>query len=153
MVDNQEFTPKSGVSVEITYAEPLAEVPDTEVNAVHFADETAEGEVIEANTSEIREDGPATVEFMAESFSVYGVIYTVDFHWEVDGNTYEYSLAGGDSMSFRELVEMLHIVDGDDLESSEEESGETEAFINDIADIRFSDENLVKVVQITEGSE
>ena len=151
MADDQEFTPDSGVSVEITYEEPLAEIPDTEVNAVHFADETAEGEVIEANASEVQEDGTSTVEFMAESFSVYGVIYTIDFHWEVDGNIYEYSLAGGDSMSFRELVEMLHIVDGDDSESSKEESGEIEAFINDIAEIRFSDESLVKVVQITEG--
>ena len=37
MVGGKEFKPESGVSVEITYDEPLAENPDTEVNAVHFA--------------------------------------------------------------------------------------------------------------------
>ena len=120
------------------------------MNAVHFADETAEAEVIEANTSDVQEGGSATVEFVAESFSVYGVIYTVDFHWEVDGNTYEYSLAGGDSMSFRELAELLHIVDSDVSESSEEASEDIDEFINDIADIKFSDPELVWVQLITE---
>ena len=89
LVNNEEFIPESGVNVEITYAEPLAEYPDTEVNAVHFADESAEAEVIEASTADVTADGNATVEFTAESFSVYGVIYTVDFLWEVDGNRIE----------------------------------------------------------------
>jgi hypothetical protein len=80
MVGDEEFTPESGVSVEITYAEPLAENPETEVSAVHFADNAAKAEVIETNASEVRDDGASTVEFTAESFSVYGVIYTVDFH-------------------------------------------------------------------------
>ena len=35
------------------------------------------------------EDG--TVSFDAESFSVYAVVYTVDFHWEVDGKKYDKS--------------------------------------------------------------
>ena len=60
MVDEQEFTPESGVSVEITYTEPLADHPDTEVSAVHFADETAEAEVIEANTADVQDDGTAS---------------------------------------------------------------------------------------------
>ena len=95
MVGDQEFVPESGVSVEITYAEPMAENPETEVSAVHFADEAAEAEVIEASTTNVQDDGAATVEFTAESFSVYGVIYTVDFHWEVNGKTYEFSFPGG----------------------------------------------------------
>lgn len=103
MVDEQEFTPETGVSVEITYEEPLAEHPDTEVSAVHFADDTAEAEVIEANTAEIQDDGQATVEFTAETFSVYGIVYTVDFHWEVNGNTYVFSIPGGGFVSFYDL--------------------------------------------------
>ena len=59
MVDDREFTPGAGVSVEITYAEPLAENPETEVSAVHFADDASEAEVIEANTSEVQADGAA----------------------------------------------------------------------------------------------
>ena len=114
MVDGQEFTPDSGVSVEITYAEPLAEYSDTEVNAVHFADEKAEAEVIEANTAEVQDDGKATVEFTAESFSVYGVIYTVDFHWEVNGKTYDFSIPGGGFVSLEHLVEVLGIAASDE---------------------------------------
>ena len=109
MVDELEFTPETGVSVEITYAEPLAEHPDTEVNAVHFADEASEAEVIAANTTEIQKDGTATVEFTAESFSVYGVIYTVDFHYEVNGKMYEFSIPGGGFASFYKIVEVLGI--------------------------------------------
>ena len=93
IVGEQEFTPESGVSVEIAYTEPLAEHPKTDVRAVHFADETTDAEVIEVSTSDIKEDGTdggkTAVEFTAESFSVYGVIYTVDLYWEVDGKTYE----------------------------------------------------------------
>ena len=151
MVGDEEFTPEAGVSVEITYAEPLAEKAEAEVNAVHFADKKADVEVIEANTTEIQDDGAATVEFTAESFSVYGVIYTVDFNWEVDGKEYEYSLAGGDSISFRELVEMLHVVDGEEEGGEEEESETIDEFINHIADISFSNEELVRVARITEG--
>ena len=110
MVDGKEFTPENGVSVEITYTEALAENPDTEVSAVHFANKKADAEVIEANAAEIQDGGAATVEFTAESFSVYGVIYTVDFHWEVDGKKYEFNLPGGGFVSFTDLVEVLGII-------------------------------------------
>ena len=109
MVGDQEFTPDAGVSVEITYSEPLADDPDAEVSAVHFADEASEAEVLEANTSEIKDNGKATVEFTAETFSVYGVIYTADFHWEVDGKVYSFSIPGGGFVSFEHLVEALGI--------------------------------------------
>ena len=125
MVDGKEFNPESGVSVEITYAEPLAEHSETEVNAVHFADEKAEAEMIEANTAEVQDDGKATVEFTAESFSVYGVIYTVDFHWEVDGKAYDFSIPGGGFVSLEHLVEVLGIAGSDsalDTENSAEDA-------------------------------
>ena len=155
MVGDEEFTPEAGVSVEITYAEPLAEKADAEVNAVHFADKKADVEVIEANTTEIQDGGAATVEFTAESFSVYGVIYTVDFNWGVDGETFEYSLAGGDSVSFRKLVEVLGVMDAvnsaaDNTENSNSRSTIDE-FVDDVENVEFSDESLVKVARITEG--
>ena len=79
MVGGDEFVPESGVTVEIAYTEPLAANPETEVNAVHFHNDTTEPEVIEANVTEISSDGTSNVEFTAEAFSVYGVVYTVDF--------------------------------------------------------------------------
>ena len=147
MVDDQEFTPESGVSVEITYEEPLAENPDTEVNAVHFADEAAEAEVIEANTSEILEGGAATVEFTAESFSVYGVIYTVDFQYEADGKTYNFSIPGGGCVSFYDLVKILGI-EADDPNT---EKDEVQEWVDEVESITFSDPELVNISKVEEN--
>lgn len=81
---------------------------------LHFAEEGVEQVEAETSVNENRKDTATEVQFQAESFSIYGVIYTVDFHWEVDGKTYEYNLAGGDSVSFRELLKLLHVIDAAD---------------------------------------
>ena len=168
MVGDEEFTPKSGVSVEITYAEPLAEKDDAEVSAVHFADKKADAEVIEANTTEVQDDGAATVEFTAESFSVYGVIYTVDFYWEVNGKTYEFSIPGGGYVSLEALVEILGVTDTDeqdeegDIENSADEtfaenaltlndveiSETTRQFVSEVEKVDFSDPGLVWISKV-----
>ena len=41
-----------------------------------------------------------TLTFDADSFSIYAIVYTVDFHWEVDGKNYEFSLPGGGFVNF-----------------------------------------------------
>ncbi|MBR2260046.1 MAG: hypothetical protein IJ899_22470 [Blautia sp.] len=68
-------------------------------------------EAEEEGTSEGKktEDTKNTIAFEANSFSVYGVIYTVDFHWEVDGRMYEFSLPGGGFISFSDLIEVLGV--------------------------------------------
>ena len=80
--------------------------------------------------------------------------YTVDFYWNIDGHEYEYSLAGGSSISFRELVNALHLTDGLSLtDGSKADSSEAaDKFIADIKRVSFSDESLVKAVPITEES-
>ena len=168
MVGDEEFTPKTGVSVEITYAEPLAEKADAEVSAVHFADKKADAEVIEANTTEVQDDGAATVEFTAESFSVYGVIYTVDFHWEVDGKTYEFSIPGGGFVSLEHLVEVLRIANSGSNEQSDAEgsnwsneegvesvnlnnvsvSEDTRKFVADVSSVEFTTPDLVDISRV-----
>lgn len=144
---------------------------------LHFAEEGVEQVQSETSVNETQKDTATEVQFQAESFSIYGVIYTVDFHWEVDGKTYEYSLAGGDSVSFRELLDLLHVIDAEGAQENgswldkitglfrnnkEQDAGEEsdqgqeagseeiEQFISDIASVRFSDESLVKVAPITE---
>lgn len=138
MAGDKEFTPETGVSVEITYAEPIAENPETEVSAVHFSDDTSEAEVIKANTSEVQADGAATVEFTAESFSVYGVVYTVDFHWDVNGKTYDFSLPGGGFVSLQQLIEALCVVGNSDSED----------FIADVKKVEFSSPDLIWVEKV-----
>ena len=80
--------------------------------------------------------------FNTDSFSTFVLSYTVDFHWNIDGQEYEYCLDGGDSVSLCELLEALRVT-GEDTDSYR--------FIRDIAGVWFSDESLVKAVPITEG--
>ena len=140
MDGDQEFTPESGVSVEISYDEPLAQQSDAEVCAVHFADDAASAEVIEANAVEPQNEETSAVEFTAESFSVYGVIYTVDFAYSVNGKMYQFSLPGGGFVSFTDLVEVLGIIgdtnsegNGDETESEIVENAEENA-ANDVVE-------------------
>ncbi len=81
--------------------------------------------------------------FITEGFSQFVLTYTVDFHNEADGKTYNYSINGGDTVSFRRLVEVLHIL---------EEDADIDSFIESIESIEFSDESLVKVARITEDT-
>ena len=60
------------------------------------------------------------IKFEGETFSVYGIVYTVDFHYEVDGKTYEFSLPGGGYASFTDLLEVLGVADSKDTADSEE---------------------------------
>ncbi|MBR3244153.1 MAG: hypothetical protein IKF90_15900, partial [Parasporobacterium sp.] len=109
---------------------------------LHFTEEGVEHIEAETSVNETKKDVATEIQFETESFSIYGVVYTVDFHWEVNGQTYEYRLDGGDTVSFRELLRALHILDEED---------DVDKFLAEIETIQFSDESLVKVVQITEG--
>lgn len=50
-----------------------------------------------------------TVFFDTDSFSVYAIVYTVDFHYEADGKIYEFSIPGGGFVSLEHIVEVLGI--------------------------------------------
>ena len=52
--------------------------------------------------------------FETDSFSEFVLSYTVDFHYEVNGRTYEFTLPGGGFISFTDLVEVLGIAGGTD---------------------------------------
>ncbi len=116
---------------------------------LHFAEEGVEqidstvktGQELEDNEDRnvSGESEPATeISFEAESFSIYGVVYTVDFHWEADGNVYEFTLPGGGFVRLDALLEALGIVDADMYGSKEE-------FIADIDSVEFSNPELVWV--------
>lgn len=79
--------------------------------------------------------------FTADSFSVYGIVYTVDFAWEVDGETYEYNMDGGTSIRLGELLPLLGAVDQEDVD----------LFLAGIADVTFSDRSLVNVEKTVSG--
>lgn len=159
MVGGEEFNPESGVTVEIAYTEPLAANPETEVSAVHFQDEASEPEVIDASATGVTKDGTVTVEFQAESFSVYGVIYTVDFHYTIDGREYVFSIKGGSYVSLQDIVVITGLYDQEPYSKGESDdvndSGEgedieavakAEQFIKHVANVDFSNTEYVAVV-------
>ena len=115
------------------------EKQDTEATEPETKNETPA--VATEVVSEVAVEGE-TVTFAANGFSVYALAYTVDFHWEVDGQEYEFSLTGGDSISFRNLVEALQILEQNEAENY---SDTIDRFIANIADIQFSDPALLWV--------
>lgn len=107
-----ELQPCAPVEVKITMAQG-----EGDALALHFGDVP---EVIDA----VRQDGEAVV-FDAESFSVYGIVYTVDFEYQ--GMTWR--MEGGSAMLLSELLGAIH----------------ADFSIDDVTDARFTDDALLYV--------
>ncbi len=148
--------PNAAVDVKIEFDKELQKelkVENTDrIRIVHFAEDKKTGEitpevldkkdVVEVNTD--KKDKLTDTTFKAESFSVYAVVYTVDFHFDLDGESFDYSLIGGGSIGMKELVNNFGILKDEDMTSDN--------FIEGIEKVEFSDESLVKVVQVTQDT-
>ena len=134
-----EVQPAVPVTVQAVLANEETEAGDAPC-AVHFSGEQADV-VDAAQTGD-------TVVFRANGFSVWGVVYTVDFHYTFNGQTYEYSIPGGDCASLRELLPALGIVT-DDPETGEDELAD---FMAAISDVTFSTSELVLVNKVEENT-
>ena len=146
----------------------LADEAEGDVNALHFAEDGVELLTAERNADD-------AITFDAPGFSVYGIVYTVDFHWEVDGRTYDFSIPGGGFLSLEHLAEALGLYRHDaepqvgDATEAEEGTGlaveteaiqpediqvseEARAFVADIAEVSFSAPELVSVSKVEENT-
>ena len=117
----------------------------------------------------------ATVAFIAETFSTYALVYTVDFEYSVNGKMYQFSLPGGGFVSFTDLVEVLGIngntsSDENGVNEGAEESGiyagtntvltlddvevseATRQFVADVVSVEFSSPDLVDVSKVNENT-
>ncbi|MDO5138620.1 MAG: SpaA isopeptide-forming pilin-related protein, partial [Oscillospiraceae bacterium] len=83
----------------------------------------------------------STVKFEADSFSVYAIVYTVDFHWSVDGREYSYSIVGGSPVTLSELLPIVGIV----LDDDNTEIDEVAAFLESVESVTFSNPELIWV--------
>lgn len=145
---NEEIEPLLPIRVEMT-AEKCAEVGSSSVSSsvVHVDDsgnativenaQKVEAEAEDEKDADKLED-VETIAFEAKEFSVYALVYTVDFEYEYNGEMYRFSLSGGEKIKLSELVEVLGILSGTKYES-------TQSFLADVEDVEFSDETLVKV--------
>ena len=155
IADGQAVEPAVPVNVSIKLANAEG---GEELHVVHFTEDLPAEAVTDA--IELTDDEPPvaetlidaekitavvngdTVTFETDAFSVYAFAYTVDFHFGVDGELYDYSITGGGVIGLRELMKTLNILDGDEDRILE--------FVGEIKEVIFSDESLVKVLPVTE---
>ena len=116
--DGEEIIPETPVDVQIRLLDRESFDENESLNVIHYESED-ENPVLVGGSEQ---DG--VVSFEAEGFSVYGLFYTVDFHWEVNGKMYEFSLPGGGFVSFYDLIEVLGISHQDANGESTSENGE-----------------------------
>ncbi len=131
-----EIQPQSQVRVNITYDEAIKVEDEAEVQAVHFEKEDEDPKVLDIETN----DGSKVDEiaFDAPSFSVYGVLYTVDFQFE----GFTFSIAGNSTILLSELAQKLNFY------------GESESktfSVEDVADVAFTNDELIKIEKQEDG--
>ena len=125
---NQE-TAEAGDSPAATVIDTL---PDTTGNKEHseMSDTT--------NSSD-------SISFESDAFSVYAIVYTVDFEYKNGGENEskicQYSIEGGTSITLSELVEVLSILDDTNYEN-------TDAFLTDVNDVTFSNKELIFITRL-----
>ena len=125
------------------------------VNAVESEDADDTGEVPEednALTDKVYYETPellsaekndVQIVFDTAGFSVFGVVYTVDFRYEIDGQEYTYSMDGGNSIKAEDLFVKLGIV-ADETAAAE--------FVGNVADISFSNPDLLAVTRVDQDT-
>ena len=154
--DGQEIEPEDAVDIRIEYRTAEELENGAEVKAVHFVED--QPAVLHEVTAEEEAGSVEAVAFTADSFSVYAIVYTVDFFYEVNGQMYEFSLPGGGFVSFTDLVQALGILDDENNEANEAETDVSETdpaktqvstrdaarrFAADVATIEFSSPELM----------
>ena len=149
MHEGQKIEPKGAVSVDISYHEALQVAESGEINALHFDDEgeiSVLGAKPQGEGSEI-----SSVSFDTDSFSVFGIVYTVDYEYSVNGKMYQFSLPGGGFVSLSDLIEVLGIVRN--TNSGEKAVFESvDDFLKEVENVAFSDPNLVWVGKVEEDT-
>ncbi len=136
--NGEEIEPELPIRVFMT---PVESAQEGTPKVVHVQDDGSAAEVDNVITPE----GEEALQFEADSFSVYALVYTVDFEYSVNGEVYQLSLPGGGFISFTDLVKALGIVDGEDENS-------IASFVNDVETISFSNKNLLWVGKINEDT-
>ena len=130
--EDQKIEPAAQVTVNIRILDiPVPTQPDSQV--VHFAEKGTELMELKEKAENSEAEG---VQFVTDGFSVYSVVYTVDFSY--DG--YAFSIGGGDAISLRDLAGKLHLDD------------DTDKLIANVVKVEFSNPELVWVGKTEEDT-
>lgn len=153
MSDGESIEPDTPINVTISYDKALKASDADNLHIVHFAVDSEKGEVTpevladDQVSAKIKSDKMTAATFETASFSVFAVVYTVDFEYDVDGQKYTYSIEGGSSISLADLLQQLHVIKDD----PDTEPNEAELFMEDIEKVEFSSPDLVRVEQDEKG--
>ena len=153
VADGEEIKyPDDAVSVRIEYDKELGKymnVGDTDnLRVIHFAKSKKTGEIkpelldkenIEINTD--KKDNLTDATFETEGFSVFAIVYTVDFSYSVNGETFDYSIDGDSSVSLRSLLQSLNVINDD----KDTDVNEVDLFMNEIDTVEFTDSELISI--------
>ena len=127
------------------------EIAKAEDSVVVHVDDTGAAEVVEQLDASELDTALAISElaFEADSFTVYAVAYTVDFEYSVNGETYQFSLPGGEKIALSRLIEVLGVCEGTkngEKAANSKTYESVQEFMADVANVESSDEHLLKVL-------
>ena len=130
--DGNPLEPNADVKVRIILDRAPADASDVQV--IHFDDDSAAGD--ETVTAKV--NGDTDIKFTADSFSVYGVVYTVDFTY----GGFTYKMDGDGSILLSVLAEELGLYEKDYDKAFE---------ISNVSDVTFTDYELIEVEKQADG--
>ena len=131
--EGREIEPATAIRVVMTPAE--TQNAEEKANVVHVNIEQQTAELIEQ--AEGTEADNSEVVFDAEAFTIYAIVYTVDFEYEVNGKTFTSSMPGAEDMPLSEIVKGLGIVDEEELET----------FLSKIVSVTSTNEEVAVVTE------
>ena len=147
-VEGLEIEPQLPIRVTMR----AAALADADTATVVHMDNEGNTAIVEQTPVEETPEVQDAVVFDAESFSVYALVYTVDFHWEVDGKEYSFSLPGGGFMSFAHLAQILGLAEAADFDTVLDAAADmnsipvseaTRQFVADVVSVELSDPSLI----------
>lgn len=145
--DGEKIEPAEKITVTLSSERIAKNAEEQNESLIVHVDDEGKGTVVDSlGADELQErdraDETDELVFDADQFSIYAIAYTVDFHYDVDGETYDFSITGGDTLSLRELLTALNVV----------EAGEAEAFVSQVEQVEFSNPDLMAVVKVDEDT-
>lgn len=142
--------PQADVRVDIATPEIASVVSKEEATdnlaVVHIAD-NLDAEPV--TSPEINDEQDAVV-FEAADFSMYAVVYTVDFRYVAEGASYDYGIPGGGFASLSNIISELGVVGHGTVDSDDPDDVAT--FVTDVARVEFSSPELMLVAKVEEDT-
>ena len=134
--NGKEIEPSGTVQVDIQLDALQQVAKESDITLVHFEDKVNE---VDASLS------GETLSFETDSFSVYGVMYTVDFEYTdpESGETYKFTMPGGGMILLSELVDMLGIIQDSGYVNADE-------FLANVQSVEFTDGSLIRITRTEE---